>query len=335
MNSMLHWQYDKIIDQLILLQIHAEDPTCPCSLRGEKSSEIGEYCEPKHTRAIVALATETLPMEDDEARKELLADIVTSGRELLTHMEAKLCGGEMTDDVTKWARDKRKPLEEIVYSACGMKYEDIDNPVAKQIKKLQLVADGTRINERDPQKRDLLFQFSAQARNLANNKHSSEELKMWSTSWRKKFEPLFCQVEASELSPVFEDGIWKSRQKGQQPTAIAKDLIPEQAKPLVEEALQRTRDEGIEYGVTLTENPELIKGEESRISFPQSEVATLHTHPSGNLTPSKSDLQEVATNKRKLFCIGGDSQVKCYTEVSSEGELSSEGGKAMEWHKNV
>jgi len=31
-----------------------------------------------------------------------------------------LCGEEMTDDVVRWARDKRKPLEDIEYSACDL-----------------------------------------------------------------------------------------------------------------------------------------------------------------------------------------------------------------------
>ena len=119
--SMLRWQYSTMLDQFLLLQLHAEDPSCPCSLRGISSHELGEYCEPKHTRAILAMARETVPMETDAARIELLQDIVETGAPVLEEMEAKLCGKETIADALVWSREKRKPIETIVYGMCELK----------------------------------------------------------------------------------------------------------------------------------------------------------------------------------------------------------------------
>jgi hypothetical protein len=116
-SSMLKYQYDTILDQLILLQLHAENPECPCSLKGPKPGELGEYCEPKHLRSIIALARETISMEDNEERLNYLEDLVTQGSELLKKMESKLCGAEVdTGDYATWSRDVRKPLENFCYS---------------------------------------------------------------------------------------------------------------------------------------------------------------------------------------------------------------------------
>ncbi len=116
-SSMLKYQYGTILDQLILLQLHAESPDCPCSLQGTHPGELGEFCEPKHLRSIVALARETIAMEDDEAKVEYLENLVLEGSELLGKMERKLCGKEVDlGDYVTWARDKRKPLEAWCYS---------------------------------------------------------------------------------------------------------------------------------------------------------------------------------------------------------------------------
>ncbi|PKL78939.1 MAG: hypothetical protein CVV27_02640 [Candidatus Melainabacteria bacterium HGW-Melainabacteria-1] len=115
---MLKWQYSQILDELLLLQGHAASPDCPCSLRGEKPGELGEFCEPKHTRTIVALARETIPMESDEGRMGYLQKLMEEGSELLVRFEGKLCGKEDLTDYLTWARDKRKPLEEFYYGMC-------------------------------------------------------------------------------------------------------------------------------------------------------------------------------------------------------------------------
>lgn len=133
--SMLKYQYGTMLDQLILLQLHAEDPNCPCSLTGNKQGEVGEYCEPKHLRAVVALARETIAMEDDKARIKHLEVVVNEGTELLVKMEAILCG-ETVDfgEYASWARDKRKPLEDWCYSSfCGVASVE-DNRKRKRIR---------------------------------------------------------------------------------------------------------------------------------------------------------------------------------------------------------
>lgn len=127
-SSMMKYQYDSILDQLILLQLHAESPDCPCSLKGTKQGEIGEYCEPKHLRSIVALARESIAMEDDEAKIEYLEQLVLEGSQLLKKMERKLCGEEVDlGDYMSWSRVMRKPLEDICYSRfCAVPREEED-----------------------------------------------------------------------------------------------------------------------------------------------------------------------------------------------------------------
>ncbi len=125
-SSMLKYQYGTILDQLILLQLHAESPDCPCSLQGNRPGELGEFCEPKHLRSIVALARETIAMEEDRARLDYLENLVLEGSELLVKMELKLCEKEVDlGDYITWSRDKRKPLEEFCYSGfCNIPSED-------------------------------------------------------------------------------------------------------------------------------------------------------------------------------------------------------------------
>jgi len=116
-SSMLKYQFSTMLDQLILLQLHAEDPNCPCSLKGARQSELGEFCEPKHLRAVVALARETIPMDEDKARIDYLEELVLEGTQLLSKMEDKLCGKEVEiKEYATWARDKRKSLEMWCYS---------------------------------------------------------------------------------------------------------------------------------------------------------------------------------------------------------------------------
>ena len=63
MKPILKWQYDQIIKELLLLQEHQTDPTCPCETDGE-------MCVRKHLFTIEAYAEETIPMEDDESFRQ-------------------------------------------------------------------------------------------------------------------------------------------------------------------------------------------------------------------------------------------------------------------------
>jgi hypothetical protein len=69
MKPILKWQYDQIIKELLLLQEHQTDPTCPCETDGE-------MCVRKHLLTIEAYAEETIPMEDDESFRQKLEQLV-------------------------------------------------------------------------------------------------------------------------------------------------------------------------------------------------------------------------------------------------------------------
>lgn len=110
--AMLQWQYKKLIGQLILLQDHAADPSCPCVLGTD-----GEFCIAKHLLALQEYAVETKSMTDDERLQGFLEDMSIEARE---HHEAEskhLCGSTVTnlDELVQWARDKRKYLENLLY----------------------------------------------------------------------------------------------------------------------------------------------------------------------------------------------------------------------------
>ena len=59
MNKILVWQYDQLVKELLLLQDHLADPTCPCESGGE-------MCVRKHLFTIEAYAGESLSMEENE-----------------------------------------------------------------------------------------------------------------------------------------------------------------------------------------------------------------------------------------------------------------------------
>jgi hypothetical protein len=101
----LKWQYTQITKELLLLQNHASDPTCPCKSEGE-------MCVRKHLLLIEALAEETSTIEDDPEKIKYLAKLTAEAKAKRDNEEKKLCGGEAEpEDLSIWARDERKIVE--------------------------------------------------------------------------------------------------------------------------------------------------------------------------------------------------------------------------------
>ena len=119
----MSWQLDRLIGQLMLVGDHYADPTCPCTFgyTDPSGTYIGENCIPKHLLAIYEYATETQVMTDNEDLRDILLTIADEARQLREKEKEKLCGKEIEqEDITNWARDKRKDIEE--YSlACDLK----------------------------------------------------------------------------------------------------------------------------------------------------------------------------------------------------------------------
>jgi len=109
----LKWQYEVLVKELLLLQGHSSDPSCPCQSEGEA-------CIRKHLLTIEALAEETVAIEPDEDKKYFLNILTNEAKEHRKLEEQKLCGKEVeSEDLAEWARDKRKQIEE--YSlACSL-----------------------------------------------------------------------------------------------------------------------------------------------------------------------------------------------------------------------
>ncbi|MEN8615213.1 hypothetical protein ABFB09_08065 [Dehalogenimonas sp. THU2] len=116
----MKWQYDQLIKELLLLQGHAADPTCPCKSEGE-------MCIRKHLLTVEALLSETAAMEKSEIMIGTLNEHYEQTRSLRLNEEKYLCGDEMTgkalqlhDSLAEWARMTRKVYEG--YSlACSLK----------------------------------------------------------------------------------------------------------------------------------------------------------------------------------------------------------------------
>ncbi len=115
MKPILRWQYNEIEGELALLQGHLSDPSCPCESEGE-------HCPRKHYMLIKKLATETLPMEPDEERKDKLVEVADQAREFQQLEEQKLCEREVSypQDPLDWAREQRKLFESILVGACDL-----------------------------------------------------------------------------------------------------------------------------------------------------------------------------------------------------------------------
>lgn len=110
--DMLQWQYMVLLEELQQMQLHAADPTCPCTFAEEM-----EFCLPKHCLNVVSLAAETAAMDPPNAA--LLYELQEDAVAMHKVLKAGYCGeGEDTDVVT-WSREWRKKVEPIYYT-CTM-----------------------------------------------------------------------------------------------------------------------------------------------------------------------------------------------------------------------
>jgi hypothetical protein len=100
----LKWQYDQMVKELLLLQDHQSDDTCPCS-------DAGEMCVRKHLMTIEAYAQETVPMEGDAGWKEKLGILAAEAKEHRRREEDALCGKDVSQDLSDWTRRWRKEFE--------------------------------------------------------------------------------------------------------------------------------------------------------------------------------------------------------------------------------
>jgi hypothetical protein len=105
LKPILKWQYEQLIKELLLLQEHQSDPSCPCGTDGE-------MCVRKHLLAIEAYAEETLPIEDDETYRQRLRQLADEAKTYREREEAALCGhAEDRPDMIEWPRKWRKEFE--------------------------------------------------------------------------------------------------------------------------------------------------------------------------------------------------------------------------------
>lgn len=104
MKDILKWQYDQLIKELLLLQEHLSNPSCPCETAGE-------HCIRKHLYAIEAYAEETIPMESNDEYKLKMEELAIQAESNRRMEEQALCGKGKTVRIADWARDWRKNLE--------------------------------------------------------------------------------------------------------------------------------------------------------------------------------------------------------------------------------
>lgn len=116
MKPILRWQRDQLAKELLLLQGHISDPTCPCKTEGEK-------CVRKHLLTIEALAQETIPIEESDARAEELGQLANEARELREEEEKNLCGQKphYKWPIDTWSRNWRKKFETMACEISGHK----------------------------------------------------------------------------------------------------------------------------------------------------------------------------------------------------------------------
>ena len=139
MNTILKYQYDQIIKQLLLLQDHAAMRFCPYSPKGD-------FCIWKHLLAIEAYADETEPMEDDKDHKENLEVLESEARGYRAEEESFLNGKktECSLWLEDWARKWRKNLEPISLYALEEEKKETSTAVeasgAKQTKREAVAA---------------------------------------------------------------------------------------------------------------------------------------------------------------------------------------------------
>lgn len=110
-SPILRWQYRALTKELLLLEGHLSDPTCPCESGGEA-------CVRKHALTIQGLAEETARMEEDEGRRAILEEIAQKASDLVSIEEDRLCGkareGPGAEEIRKW----RKQVEFLAL-VCG------------------------------------------------------------------------------------------------------------------------------------------------------------------------------------------------------------------------
>lgn len=104
MKPILKWQYEQLIKELILLQDHQTDETCPCE-------SDGEMCVRKHLLSIEAYAQETIPIEESPEYKELLNTLANEAKEYREQEERSLCGEDVCVELAEWTREWRKQFE--------------------------------------------------------------------------------------------------------------------------------------------------------------------------------------------------------------------------------
>jgi hypothetical protein len=106
MDKILNWQYDQLVKELLLLQDHIADPSCPCETGGE-------MCVRKHLFTIEAYARESLSMEDNEEYSRKLGKLASEAKDHRKSEEKHLRGeqAQVPDNLLEWARDWRKQFE--------------------------------------------------------------------------------------------------------------------------------------------------------------------------------------------------------------------------------
>jgi len=114
MKPILKWQYERLMKELLLLQDHQADPSCPCETESE-------MCVRKHLMSIEAYAEETVSMEDKEEYRSKLKKLIQEAKELRKAEEAKLLGKEASfkQDILEWPRKWRKEFEAYSLSETG------------------------------------------------------------------------------------------------------------------------------------------------------------------------------------------------------------------------
>ena len=116
MEPIVKWQYDQIVKELLLLQEHGEDKTCPCQ-------SAGEMCVHKHLMTVEAYAQETSAMETDETYREKLRKLAVEAQDHRRQEEKALCDQGDHEDLVQWARNWRKEFEGYAL-ACDLEAED-------------------------------------------------------------------------------------------------------------------------------------------------------------------------------------------------------------------
>jgi hypothetical protein len=104
MKPILKWQYEQIMKELLLLQDHQTDDSCPCA-------EAGEMCVRKHLMTIEAYGQETVAMEHQEEWKDKLRLLAAEAKEHRLREESALCGKDVSKDLSQWTRHWRKEFE--------------------------------------------------------------------------------------------------------------------------------------------------------------------------------------------------------------------------------